>query len=231
MERGVVYSAIPNPTINSQRIIIGSGIGVFDSISPLEYQYPHLLNQNTTYYVRSYVYTENGNYTYGNDVSFKTLSIGQTGPGGGIVFFDKGVFSNGWRYLEAAPNDQSTGIGWGCNGISIPGTKLSVGSGEDNTGLIVAGCNVPSFAAKLCDNLTLGGQSDWFLPSINELNLMHKSLHLKGKGNFNNSRFYWSSTEYAKNNAWDFAFSIGQPINYLNNNKGDINHVRAVRAF
>ena len=26
-----------------------------------------------------------------------------TGPGGGIIFFDKGSYSDGWRYLEAAP--------------------------------------------------------------------------------------------------------------------------------
>ena len=38
--------------------------------------------------------------------------IGATGPAGGLVFYDKGAVSDGWRYLEAAPVDQSTGIQW-----------------------------------------------------------------------------------------------------------------------
>ncbi len=32
--------------------------------------------------------------------------IGDTGPAGGIVFYDKGYYSDGWRYLEATPRDQ-----------------------------------------------------------------------------------------------------------------------------
>ena len=31
--------------------------------------------------------------------------IGDKGPAGGIIFFDKGSRSSGWQYLEAAPND------------------------------------------------------------------------------------------------------------------------------
>ena len=34
------------------------------------------------------------------------------GPTGGKVFYDKLSYSDGWRYLEAAPRDQSTGIKW-----------------------------------------------------------------------------------------------------------------------
>jgi uncharacterized repeat protein (TIGR02543 family) len=31
---------------------------------------------------------------------------GATGPGGGLVYYDKGSYSNGWRYLEMAPKNK-----------------------------------------------------------------------------------------------------------------------------
>lgn len=229
MERGIVYSTSPNPTLVSNKIVIGNGIGTFDTILGLGYAYPHLLNPNTTYYVRAYAVTENNIAAYGNEVSFTTLSVGQAGPGGGIVFFNKGNATGGWQYLETAPSDQSTGIAWGCNGTSIPGTQLTVGNGETNTALIVAGCNEVSFAAKLCNDLILGGQTDWFLPSRDELGLMYKNLHTNNQGNFSNSAFYWSSTENDPNSAWFFNFD---GFNTLGpGNKTNAFYVRAVRAF
>jgi len=229
MERGIVYSTSPNPTLGSNKIMIGSGIGTFDTISGLGYQYAHLLNPNTTYYVRAYAVTENNISAYGNEVSFTTLSVGQAGPGGGIVFFNKGNSTGGWQYLETAKSDQSTASAWGCVGTSIPGTQLAVGSGEANTSLIVAGCSEASFAAKLCNDLVSGGQTDWFLPSRDELNLMYKNLHTNNQGNFNTSSVYWSSTEHDFDYAWYFNFTNGD----ANSSLGKYNtvYVRAVRAF
>jgi hypothetical protein len=230
MERGIVYSTSPNPTLGSNKIVIGNGIGTFDTISGLGYEYVHLLKPNSTYYVRAYAVTENNISAYGNEVSFTTLSVGQTGQGGGIVFFNKGNTNGGWQYLESAISDQSTGIAWGCHGTSISGTQPTVGSGEANTGLIVKGCNVASFAAKLCDNLTLGGQSDWFLPSRDELNLMFKNMHQNGQGKFNTSASfrYWCSTEEYSKTVWSYSFLYeGDSSTY----KSDSHYVRAVRAF
>jgi hypothetical protein len=241
MERGIVYSTSPNPTFQSSKIVIGNGIGAFDTVSSLGYEYVHLLNPNTNYYVCAYAVAENNTITYGNEVSFTTLSIGQPGPGGGIVFFDKGNTTGGWQYLEAAPSDQSTGMSWGCHGTSIPGTQLTVGSGEANTSLIKLGCTGQSAAAELCADLSLGGQSDWFLPSRDELNLMYKNLHLNNQGGFSTSYSYWSSTEYNSDCAWFLRFTngfasycssytilwgirySGKQVNYYS--------VRAVRAF
>ena len=232
VERGIVYSTSPNPNIAlSDNFIIGNGIGDFDTISGIGYhlQYDHTLNPNTTYYVRAYAITENNISAYGNEVSFTTLSVGQTGPGGGIVFFDKGNANGGWQYLESATSDQSTDLVWGCySTTNIPGTQVTVGSGAANTSLIVAGCNEANFAAKLCNDLTLGGQSDWFLPSRAELYLMWKNLHQNGLGNFNISDGYWSSTEAFSSHAWYFDISYGAAFT---SNKGSTLYVRAVRAF
>jgi hypothetical protein len=205
----------------------------------LSYQYAHLLNPNTTYYVRAYAVTENNISAYGNEVSFTTLSIGQAGPGGGLVFFNKGNTTGGWQYLETATSDQSTSIQWGCYGTSITGTLFAVGSGEANTALIVAGCNEASFAAKLCDNLSLGGQTDWFLPSRDELNLVYRNLILNGQGNFNISNLYWSSSELllgsATPGAWASTLSItgGTLSSGGDSVSGKFNDfsARAIRAF
>jgi len=170
------------------------------------------------------------------------------GPAGGYIFYDKGNYYKAdfrivkaapnpvpitptysdWRYLEAAPSDQSTGAPWGCLGISISGADgTAVGTGAQNTIDIEAGCTTTNTAADICANLSLGGYSDWFLPSKDELNLMYTNLKLFGVGSFTNSS-YWSSSE-------DDASSVlvqyfGSGTNYYHNKKYN-NQVRAVRAF
>jgi hypothetical protein len=44
-----------------------------------------------------------GNHSY---------KIGDTGPAGGIIFYDKGDSSDGWQYLEAAPPDFEFTANW-----------------------------------------------------------------------------------------------------------------------
>jgi hypothetical protein len=229
MERGVVYSTSQHPTIQTNKIQIGNGIGAFDSISALGYQYAHLLTPNTTYYVRAYAITENNISAYGNEVSFQTLSVGENGPGGGWVFFNKGNMDGGWQYLELAPTDQSTSSQWGCYGTSVPGTSVLVGSGENNTNLIMANCpNAP--AAELCVNLSLGGQTDWFLPSRDDLNLIYRNLHLNGTAGLTNNS-YWTSSDNGYSGAWEFNLANGTADGYGYFGKNSYYHVRAIRAF
>jgi len=47
-----------------------------------------------------------------------------TGPAGGIVFFDKGFISDGWRYLEAAPVDKEFRSNW--NNANQQCTQLNI---------------------------------------------------------------------------------------------------------
>ena len=121
----------------------------------------------------------------------------ETGPGGGVVFYDKGSYSNGWRYLEAAPSDQSPGIQW-YNGVylAITYTTTILGSGQANTTDIVASQGTGNYAARLCNNLVIDTYTDWFLPSSDELNLMYTVLKVNGLGGFAGGSFdkYWSSS-------------------------------------
>jgi len=153
--------------------------------------------------------------------------IGDTGPAGGIIFYDKGKATDGWRFLEAAPGDQSTGIQW-YNGKFIDvKTDTAIGAGRANTAAILAAQGPGSYAASLCDSLVVGGYDDWYLPSKNELNLMYTNLKKAGLGGFGGV-WFWSSSQNSYDYAWEQNFSVGKQ-NYFY--KNSTYAVRAVRAF
>jgi uncharacterized repeat protein (TIGR02543 family) len=155
-------------------------------------------------------------------------AIRDTGPAGGLIFYDKGSYSGGWRYLESAPYDQHANAEWGCHGTLITGADgIAVGTGEQNTIDIENGCATAGTAADICANLSLGGYSDWFLPSKDELNLMYTNLKVAGVGGFADDFYYCSSEGNAHYN-WGQRFSDGYQLNY---DKFYENRVRAVRAF
>jgi hypothetical protein len=160
-----------------------------------------------------------------------TYSLRDIGPAGGYIFYDKGSYSDGWRYLEAAPaSTEWTGKEWGSNGSFIGGTGTGIGTGQSNTTAIVAWLNShgeTGKAAQLCNALTDGGYSDWFLPSKDELNLMYTNLKVYGVGGFG-SPFYWSSSEHTLYYAWKQYFRNGSQHYEF---KHFAKRVRAVRAF
>jgi hypothetical protein len=160
----------------------------------------------------------------------EVYKIGGRGPAGGIVFYDKGVFSNGWRYLEAASAEtEFANVEWGAYNRRVSGTSEAVGSGKRNTQLIVERLKQlgeGGKAAQLCAGLEINGYKDWFLPSKDELNLMYQNLHKKGLGGF--SGYYWSSSQYNTYSSWSQYFSNGHQFIY---SKYDTGSVRAARAF
>ena len=156
---------------------------------------------------------------------------------GGIVFY---LDENGGG-LIAATSDSLTGdtvAPWGCYLDTIPGANgTAIGTGQQNTDDIINGCTTSGIAANICDTLTLGGYSDWFLPSKDELNEMYLNLYLQGLGGFVvnseiGSARYWSSTEYNSSSAWVQLFydtsTDGFPIE---NGKDNLSYVRAIRTF
>ncbi|MDR1248571.1 MAG: DUF1566 domain-containing protein [Treponema sp.] len=154
-------------------------------------------------------------------------AVGDTGPGGGLVFYDKGGYSDGWRFLEAAPASAEFTVAWGLYEIAVSGTNTGIGTGKRNTEIIAGRGGA---AAQRCAALNTGGCRDWFLPGKDELNLMYQNLKRKGLGEFSDSLYwYWSSSEYDNNNAWIQRFSDGRQGNYGVKNLPY--SVRAVRAF
>jgi len=184
-------------------------------------------------------------------------SLGDRGPAGGRIFYDKGSYEDGWRYLEAAPQIWSgRGIDpkaqWGAKQYQVtPSAAASeIGTGMVNTECIVAfhdslGKQFPdkgdyyehpeeygvasdgTVAAKLCYDAVIFGYDDWFLPSAEELSLMHEVLHKNGKGGFSVD-LYWSSTEKDMYSGIMRNFYVGAASGSY---KDTSYFVRPVRAF
>ena len=132
----------------------------------------------------------------------KAYMIGDIGPAGGLIFYDKGNNSGGWRYLEVAPRNVEFQAPWsvGLGGVSdmVRDTQGSIGSGKQNTRLILqrlraAGGQWESAAIKIAE-LEINGFNDWFLPSMGEMDQIYGNLSRRNLGNFING-WYWSSTE------------------------------------
>lgn len=171
--------------------------------------------------------------------------LGGPGPGGGVIFYDKGNFSGGWRWLEAAPTDaiynnpdthtatDSSMLYWAYQSYDgYISTETGIGTGRANTIRIIRdlGANAP--AAYACTNYRNGGFSDWFLPSKDELNELYK---MRSYFNFpdTDDNWYWSSSqsdsdEYA---AWAQNLLDGDGEQSYHTKNTSLYRVRPIRAF
>lgn len=173
-------------------------------------------------------------------------AIGDPGPAGGVVFYDKGYYSSGWRYMESAAQDLGL-FEWGCAGSSVGNAGNSAfGYGLLNSAAIAnyhdnlvdyylnpSVCNIlnnGTVAAQQALIVTSGGSSDWFLPSEDELNLMYINLKTAGYGNFGNT-YYWSSTEAGSGDARAIDFANGNALSIPKISGVNIVQTRAVRYF
>ena len=164
---------------------------------------------------------------------FGPFAVKGIGPAGGYVFYDKGIYSDGWRYLEIAPVDTEwDNKVWGGYGTDVVGIRTAIGTGKSNTDKIVTTLRSGDYAAYLCANLVVitDGEKydDWFMPSLDELNTMFQVLQKSNLGSFSDDS-YWSSSEYSSPMACSQNFRSGSQ--FLCRSKQYHIRVRAVRAF
>jgi hypothetical protein len=158
----------------------------------------------------------------------ESYSIGDRGPAGGVIFYDKGNAKGGWRYLEAATEDLSAGVQWWNSQYKYIGqTGMGIGTGRANTSKIISAQGEGKYAAKICVDYRGGGKSDWFLPSRNELNMMRTQMK-KNRANGFVDALYWTSSEVDGSLAWTLDFSDDSQDGC---GKEFLARVRAVRAF
>jgi hypothetical protein len=180
-------------------------------------------------------------------------SVSGSGTGGNFTHYIGEAFGGGvifhlWKDAQGVEHglivdkvDLSTGRAWSNITQTIIGTSAqSSWDGLSNSSAIVGQAGHTSSAAALCLNSTNGGQSDWYLPSIDELSLLwhnrfnvNKSLStISGATVLPIWTFasYWSSTEYTSASSWGFDFGIGV-AGGNDKNGGTAGYIRAVRAF
>jgi hypothetical protein len=164
--------------------------------------------------------------------------VGDTGPGGGVVFYDAGSTQSWGRYLEAGPLLPPTewcGEDWE---LDVPGTQATIGAGAANTELMADAC--VSGAARSVSDYDGGGKTDWFLPSKDELNELYEQRDAVGgfglpSNDWSSFESYWSSTQSDASSspgsadvAWVQYFDGGEQSDDC---KCNFYGVRPIRAF
>jgi len=218
IERGICWATTSGPTRSTGFVSIegGTGTGSYNcsmsNLSPL-----------TTYYVRAWATNSKG-ISYGNEVNFTTLSIGiGASYGGGIV-----VYADAYGHGIIAATMDASGRSWSGSAANTGASGTAVYTGKSNTDKIIA-THGTDCAAYNCRNYGVGGYTDWYMPSFDELTaIWNNRSYLSG---LNTSGIvYLPSTENGQSQCYGIFFNNGASNNNFNKTYGT-RAVRAVRSF
>jgi len=191
---------------------------------------------------------EESKETVGEDTESKETSecqnLGEECEGGLLAYIDE----QGTKLIVSSVNNAED-IQWGCRGQLLNITSREYGTGKENTQALVnwhQGWQDPWFtapegstgychekndgtvAANVCNDLELNGYSDWYLPSIDELDYIYENVHKNGQGDFGESEC-WSSSESSEGSAWIKSFATrGDEYGYQKSFNRSVRCVRNV---
>jgi hypothetical protein len=153
--------------------------------------------------------------------------VGEQALGGTIVYVDP----SGEHGLVAANQDIGRVV-WDSDGnfAGVGSTKSFTGGGIENMYNFLFFNRTGTNATLLCMQYEGGGYGDWYLPSLQELQIMYQARLFFPNG-FSSGLFneYWSSTETTQViSAWGVNFSTGFASRI---HKGTQRQVRPVRKF
>ncbi len=252
-----VYVETQNPTTNANgfaSLEIGGGTAVSGNFANINWASGPYFIKTETDPTGGTSYTITGtSQLLSVPYALYAANAGSTAGGGNFTHFIGEQFGGGvifhlWKDAQGVEHglivdktDLSTNQVWSNIQTTLIGASAqSSWDGLSNSNAIVGQAGHTSSAAALCLNSTNGGQSDWYLPSIQELNVLWNNYYtvarslaqISGATQLTSAFFWWSSTEFDfdGNDAWGFDFNTGDA--YGNGNaKTNATYVRAVRAF
>jgi hypothetical protein len=169
-------------------------------------------------------------YTYastsGTCAQGGTCTLGDTGPGGGKIFYVAPSPEWWGQYLEAAPVNLTSNSwcasGFGASSAFI-GTSSAIGDGKLNS--VITATNCAGGALGDARSYAGGGLIDWYLPSSLELAQIYAQRSTIG---LDTSATYWSSNPAETTLAVAYNMSSGTT---LNDARAMSYSIRPIRAF
>lgn len=229
----------PDPTLFGTEVIVGTGITQrftgWNSASN---------GSGASYAPGAFGSMTAGDLTLYAQWTSDSSAVGKRGPAGGLVFYDKGSVSEGWRFLEAAPKDRELSIvQWQStttSGTITGADSTAIGYGGINTILAANYMTAQAYtgAALTCQGLSFAFNSitydDWFMPTKDELAQAYTNLKVPGLGSFESNN-YWACSESTSSNkgmyAWYQFFINGYQADTFAKTNSASCYVRPVRAF
>ena len=174
-------------------------------------------------------------YKIGDTVTFAGSNfvtppaIGSSLQGGKVAYIlaptDPGYDPNYIKGLIATDADQGVTL-WNDGTILSISTSSAIGTGQANTTAMIAAFGLSTYSATLAEAAADGGYTDWYLPSIDELQQLYNNRN--DIGGFNGGAFYWSSTQVNDGSAQSLYFGNG--VVYTQGNGTECS-IRAIRSF
>lgn len=203
----------------------------FDNFSDANNFYSHEINGNPTFSI-----SQNLSLDFGTASNEKILKMNNSGYGklvdktslftrptnyryigelygGGIIvamwYYPTTIFN----YLIMSLEDVSASTQWS-NRTGSASNATSDFKGETNQTSILTQALHTTSAAKLCDDYTGGGFTDWYLPSVFEMNQAFNagSIIDTALGSDLLKGIYWTSTEVDATRAYSYSFTSGTEI-------------------
>jgi hypothetical protein len=96
---------------------------------------------------------------------------------------------------------------WSPSNCQVAGTSINCGLGQQNTDSIISQCTDTMNLAIACSNFIFDGYTDWYLPSLGELELMNKNLNGTGVfADYYGGRTLPSSSQFDNDTYWGYVF-------------------------
>ncbi len=172
------------------------------------------------------------------------VNIGDVYGGGKLAYLlvdgDPGYDPNVAHGLIAANADGNSGISISWNNPNqayqnnnTGATATALGTGFANTTAIITGNGgMGNYAAYMSTYYAMGGYTDWYLPSKDELNKLYLNKAAIGGFNVTNGSSYWTSSETSLTTVWTQDFwSIGSGAQTSTTFKASNGYFRPIRKF